>query len=44
MRRRFEILSWIGGRVGKRPGFERVVRFVVPPEKCAALPEICLVT
>jgi FkbM family methyltransferase len=43
MRRRAEILSWIGNRIGKPPGFERIVRFFVPMDKCGALPEICLV-
>jgi FkbM family methyltransferase len=43
MRRRAEILSWIGGRFGKPPGFERVVRFLLPIERCADGPEICLV-
>jgi FkbM family methyltransferase len=43
MKRRVEILSWIGNRLGKPPGFERVVRFFAPPERCAHMPEICLV-
>jgi FkbM family methyltransferase len=42
VRRRAEILSWIGNRLGKPPGFERLVRFLAPPEKCAELPEVCL--
>jgi FkbM family methyltransferase len=43
MRRRAEILSWVGNRLGKPPGFERAVRYLAPPEKCADIPEICLV-
>lgn len=43
MRRRAELLAWLGNRLGKPPGFERVVRFLLPPECCAALPEVCLV-
>ena len=43
MRRRLEILSWIGNRFGKPPGFERAVRFLAPPQKCASLPEVCVV-
>jgi FkbM family methyltransferase len=43
MRRRAEILSWIGARIGKPPGFERLARFFLPAEKCGAIPEICLV-
>ena len=43
MRRRVEFLAWLGNRLGKPPGFERVVRALMPPERCAALPEVCLV-
>ncbi len=43
MRRRADLLAWLGNRLGKPPGFERVVRFLAPPERCAALPEVCLV-
>lgn len=43
MRRRAEVLAWLGSRIGKPPGFERVVRFLAPPERCAAVPEVCLV-
>jgi FkbM family methyltransferase len=43
VRRRAELLAWLGNRLGKPPGFERVVRFLLPPECCAALPEVCLV-
>jgi FkbM family methyltransferase len=42
MRRRAVILSRIGNWVGKPPGFERVMHFLVPPEKCASLPEECV--
>lgn len=43
MKRRAELLAWLGNRLGKPPGFERVVRWVVPPERCAGVPEVCLV-
>jgi FkbM family methyltransferase len=43
MKRRAELLAWIGNRVGKPPGFERLVRFLMPLERCTGLPEICLV-
>ena len=43
MRRRAELLSWVGTHLGKPPGFERVVRLLAPPEKCTAIPEVCLV-
>jgi FkbM family methyltransferase len=43
MRRRAEILSWIGTRIGKPFGFERVMRFLLPIRKCTDIPEICLV-
>jgi len=41
--KRVELLAWLGGRIGKPPGFERVARRLVPLERCAAMPEICLV-
>jgi FkbM family methyltransferase len=43
MKRRAEILSRIGMLVGKPPGYERLMRRLMPMEKCAKLPEICLV-
>jgi len=43
MRRYVKIFAWIGSRIGKPAGFERVVRFFVPLEKCGDLPEVCLV-
>lgn len=43
MRRKAEILSWIGTRIGKPFGVERMMRLLLPPEKCADLPEVCLV-
>jgi FkbM family methyltransferase len=43
VKRRIELLAWLGSRLGKPPGFERVVRFLAPPESCAKLPEVCLV-
>jgi FkbM family methyltransferase len=42
MKRRIEILSWLGNRLGKPPGFERIVRFLAPPHKCANIPQVCL--
>jgi FkbM family methyltransferase len=42
MKRRVEILSWLGKRLGKPPGFERIVRFLAPPHKCANIPQVCL--
>jgi hypothetical protein len=43
MNRRAEILSWIGTRIGKPPGFERIVRFLMPIHRCSRISEICLV-
>lgn len=37
------MLAWIGTRVGKPPGYERIVRRLMPIEKCASFPDICLV-
>jgi FkbM family methyltransferase len=37
-----EVLAWIGPCVGKPRGYERIVRLLVPPEKCAHAPERCL--
>lgn len=42
MKRPIEILAWLGNRLGKSPGFERVMRLLAPPESCAGLPEVCL--
>lgn len=42
MIRTAELLAWIGQRIGKPPGWERVVRFFAPPEKCGAMREICV--
>jgi FkbM family methyltransferase len=36
-------LAWLGSRLGKPLGFERVVRFLAPPQRCAGLGEVCLV-
>jgi len=36
-------LAWLGNRIGKPPGFERIVRRFASPEKCDGLPEMCLV-
>jgi FkbM family methyltransferase len=42
MNRTAEILAWIGNRIGKPPGWERVVRVLAPPNRCGALGEICV--
>jgi FkbM family methyltransferase len=42
MKRRAEILAWIGTRIGKPPGFERLVRLLMPPARCGDDGEICL--
>ena len=34
-----DAVAWIGHRIGKPPGWERVVRLIAPPEKCRGLPE-----
>jgi FkbM family methyltransferase len=38
-----KLLAWLGNRLGKPRGFERVVRWFASPEKCRDLPESCLV-
>jgi FkbM family methyltransferase len=38
-----QLLAWLGNRIGKPPGFERVVRWLASPEKCSDLPELTLV-
>jgi FkbM family methyltransferase len=38
-----EILAWIGSRIGKPPGWERVVRMFASPKKCREMREICVV-
>jgi FkbM family methyltransferase len=38
-----ETLAWIGNRIGKPPGWERLVRIFASPEKFRLAPEICLV-
>lgn len=42
MSKAFKILPWIGNRNGKAPGLVRVMRRLMPPEKCGALGELCL--
>ena len=37
------MLAWIGTRIGKPPGIERLARRLLPPEKCGHMPELCLV-
>lgn len=43
MNKRVDILSWIGNRIGKPPGWERVVRLFASPEKCQGMAEVCVV-
>lgn len=40
---RVELLAWLGTRIGKPPGFERVARWIAPMDRFADLPEICVV-
>lgn len=42
MKKAIDILSWIGNRIGKPPGWERLVRIVASPEMCAGMSEICV--
>lgn len=42
MNKMVEILAWIGIRIGKPPGWERVVRMFISPEKCRSMREICV--
>jgi len=37
-----QLLAWLGNRLGKPRGFERIVRWFASPEKCSDLPELCL--
>ena len=39
----FDVLAWIGHRIGKPPGWQRVVWFFASPSKCRALPDICVI-
>ena len=43
MKKSIDLLAWIGARAGKPPGWERFVRWFASPEKCRAIPDICLV-
>ena len=43
MNRRAELLAWLGNRMGKPPGWERVARWLAPPARFAADEELCLV-
>ena len=38
-----QFFVWLGNRFGKPRGVERIVRWFASPEKCASLPELCLV-
>lgn len=37
-----DVLAWLGTRISKPPGFERIARHLLPAEKCAHMPELCL--
>jgi len=37
-----DTFAWIGRRIGKPPGWERIVRLFAAPEKCGNLPEVCI--
>lgn len=39
-----EILAGVGRRIGKPPGWERVVRWFASPERCRNMPDICVVS
>ena len=43
MSKSIKFLSWIGSGIGKPPGWERVVRMFVSPEKCRGIGELCMV-
>jgi len=43
MRKRFELLAWMGHRIGKPPGWERIVRLLAPPKRWVGVPELGLV-
>ena len=43
MSKMIEILAWIGNRIGKPPGWERVVMLLASPEKCRTMRDICVV-
>src|ERR1700722_1370379 len=43
MNKIIHILSWIGNRIGKPPGWERVVRLLASPEKCKSMPDLFLI-
>lgn len=43
MNKTAEFLAWIGSRIGKPPGWERVVRRLAGPEKCKAVSDLCIV-
>ena len=43
MKKMVEFLAWISNRIGKPPGWERVVRRFASPEKCRSMRELCVV-
>lgn len=42
MTRTIDLLAWTGARIGKPPGWERIVRWFAPPERFRGTPAICL--
>jgi len=43
MKKRFELLSWLGRRIGKPPGWERIVRWLAPPKSWLGVPDLGLI-
>jgi FkbM family methyltransferase len=43
MKKRFELLSWLGQRFGKSPGWERIVRKLAPPKSWVGVPDLGLI-
>jgi FkbM family methyltransferase len=39
---KIDFIAWLGARIGKPPGFERLARFLAPPERCRSLGEVCM--
>lgn len=37
------VLAYVGARIGKPPGWERIVRIFAPPASCRDMGEICMV-
>ena len=43
MSKTINLLAWIGARIGKPPGWERIVRWLAPSNRCAAMPDACVI-